>query len=126
MKIIIQNRSNLPLYQQIKEQMKQAIMTGNLAEGEQLPTIRALASALHVSVLTTKKAYSELEAEGFITTRVGKGSFVASENPELIMESKRQMVETKLAEACRMAQQLGINLKELHEMMDLLFDEEED
>jgi GntR family transcriptional regulator len=126
MKIIIQNRSNQPLYQQIKEQMKQAIMTGDLKGGERLPTIRALANDLHVSVLTTKKAYSELEEEGFITTRVGKGSFVAPENLDLLIESKRQMVEAKLSEACKMAHQLGIHSDELHEMLDLLFDEEDE
>ncbi|WP_139692790.1 GntR family transcriptional regulator [Sporolactobacillus terrae] len=126
MKIIIQNRSNQPLYQQIKDQIKQAIMTNALEEGERLPTIRALANDLHVSVLTTKKAYAELEAEGFITTRVGKGSYVAPENLELLIESKRKMVEGKLLAACRMARQLGIEKSALHEMLDLLFEEEDE
>lgn len=124
MKIILKNTSDLPLYQQIKDQIKTAILNNELKAGEQLPTIRALANDLQVSVLTTKRVYAELEAEGFILTRVGKGSFVAPENLELFTESRRRMVEAKLSEVCRMAHQLGIRADELHLMLDLLFEEE--
>ncbi|GGH22088.1 GntR family transcriptional regulator [Paenibacillus segetis] len=124
MKIIIKNTSDQPLYQQIKDQMKDAILSNELKEDELLPSIRSLATDLHVSVLTTKRVYAELEAEGFIITKVGKGSYVASENLELLSESKRLMVESKLTEAWNMARTLGINKEELYSMMDLLFTEE--
>ncbi len=124
MKIIIANTSDLPLYQQIKNQLMQAILQGELSEGEMLPSIRALASDLHVSVLTTRRVYDELESEGFITTRAGKGSFVANGNVELLLESKRRMVEVKLAEAWETARMLGIGRSELYAMMELLFEEE--
>ncbi|EEM90107.1 MULTISPECIES: GntR family transcriptional regulator [Bacillus] len=125
MKIILSNVSNQPLYQQIKEQIKESIFNNELKEGEQLPSIRLLANDLHVSVLTTKRVYAELEAEGFIITRVGKGTYVAPTNLELLMESKRHMVEVKLAEVCQMARSIGIHADDLHSMMDLILEEEE-
>ncbi|KEQ24288.1 GntR family transcriptional regulator [Paenibacillus tyrfis] len=126
MKIIISNASDPPIYQQIKDQIKDAIIRGELSEGEMLPSIRALANDLRVSVLTTRRVYDELESEGFITTKAGKGSFVAKENFELLMESKRHMVEVKLTEAWKTARSLGISKSELYAMMDLLFEEEEE
>jgi Predicted transcriptional regulators len=124
MRIILKNKSDLPLYQQIEEQIKTAILNGEFKQGEQLPSIRALANDLQVSVLTTKRVYTDLENEGFILSRVGKGSFVAPENLELYLESKRRMVETKLSEVCHLARQLGIKPEELHTMLDLLMEEE--
>ncbi|MFX3617055.1 MAG: GntR family transcriptional regulator [Sporolactobacillus sp.] len=124
MHIIIKNSSTQPLYQQIKNQIKAAILSNDLKAGEQLPSIRMLANELHVSVLTTKRVYAELETEGFIVTQMGKGSYVASENMELFRESKRLMVESKLNEACQMAHQLGIKAEDLHQMLDLLYGEE--
>lgn len=126
MKIIISNASDPPIYQQIKNQIKEAIIHGELKEGEMLPSIRALANDLHVSVLTTRRVYDELESEGFITTQAGKGSFVAKENFELLLESKRRMVEVKLIEAWETARLLGISKSELYAMMDLLFEEGEE
>ncbi|GIP41305.1 GntR family transcriptional regulator [Paenibacillus sp. J31TS4] len=126
MKIIISNASDPPIYQQIKNQIKDAILQGELKEGELLPSIRALANDLKVSVLTTRRVYDELESEGFITTKAGKGSFVAKENFELLLESKRRMVEVKLTEAWETARLLGIRKSELYAMMDLLFEEEEE
>lgn len=126
MNIIISNVSDKPLYEQIKEQIKNAIISGELKEGEALPSIRALANDLHVSVLTTRRVYDELESEGFVITRAGKGSFVAPENLELLRESKRRMVETKLLEAWETARSLGISKKELYSMMDLLFEEDDE
>jgi len=126
MNIIISNVSDKPLYEQIKEQIKNAIISGELKEGEGLPSIRALANDLHVSVLTTRRVYDELESEGFVITKAGKGSFVAPENLELLRESKRRMVETKLLEAWETAKSLGISKKELYSMMDLLFEEEDE
>ncbi|WP_192703217.1 GntR family transcriptional regulator [Paenibacillus sp. OAS669] len=122
-KIIISNVSDPPIYQQIKGQIKDAILRGELTEGELLPSIRALANDLRVSVLTTRRVYDELEAEGFITTKAGKGSYVAQGNLELLRESKRRMVEEKLTEAWNAARSLGISKSELYQMMDLLFEE---
>jgi GntR family transcriptional regulator len=125
MNIIISNVSDQPLYQQIKEQIKAAILHAELKGGDLLPSIRALANDLHVSVLTTKRVYDELESEGFIITRAGKGTFVAPENLELLRESKRHLVEVKLTEAWETARSLGISKSELYAMMDLLFEEDE-
>ena len=126
MKIIIANVSDPPIYQQIKDQIKDAILHGELKEGELLPSIRALANDLHVSVLTTRRVYDELASEGFVISKAGKGSFVATENIELLRESKRVMVEVKLSEAWKTARSLGITKHELYSMMDLLFVEEDE
>ncbi|KOP81333.1 MULTISPECIES: GntR family transcriptional regulator [Bacillaceae] len=126
MKIIIKNGSEQPLYQQIKDQIKGGILRQELKEGEKLPSIRSLANDLHVSVLTTKRVYDELEKEGFIVTTVGKGSFVASDNLEMLSESKRHMIEKKLSEAWQMAKTLGINKQELYLMMDIIFEEDDE
>lgn len=125
-RIIISNASDPPIYQQVKDQIKDAILRGELNEGELLPSIRVLANDLHVSVLTTRRVYDELESEGFITTRAGKGSYVAQGNLELLRESKRHMVEVKLTEAWNSARSLGISKSELYKMMDILFEEVED
>ncbi|MFD0870849.1 HTH-type transcriptional repressor yvoA [Chlamydia abortus] len=125
MKIIISNVSDQPLYLQIKEQIKAAILRGELQAGEPLPSIRALATDLNVSVLTTRRVFEELEAEGFIITKAGKGSFVAPDNLELLLESKRLMVEAKLIEAWEIARNLGISREELYSMMDLIFEEDD-
>lgn len=125
-RIIISNASDPPIYQQVKDQIKDAILRGELNEGELLPSIRVLANDLHVIVLTTRRVYDELESEGFITTRAGKGSYVAQGNLELLRESKRHMVEVKLTEAWNSARSLGISKSELYKMMDILFEEVED
>lgn len=126
MKIIIKNRSEQPLYQQIKEQIKEAILRQEVKGGEKLPSIRSLASDLHVSVLTTKRVYEELEKEGFIISIVGKGSFVASENMEILSESKRYLIEQKLIEIWIMVKNLGISKEELYMMMDIIFEEDDE
>lgn len=123
MKIIIANVSDIPIYQQIKEQIKDAILRNELKEGELLPSIRALANDLRVSVLTTRRVYDELESEGFVISKAGKGTFVASENLELLRESKRHMVEVKLTEVWETARSLGITKNELYSMMDLIIEE---
>ncbi|MFK9095272.1 GntR family transcriptional regulator [Bacillus salipaludis] len=126
MKIIIRNGSEQPLYQQIKEQIRGAILRQELKEGEKLPSIRSLANDLHVSVLTTKRVYEDLETEGFIVTIVGKGSFVASENMEMLSEAKRHLIEKKLSEVWQMANTLGINKEELYSMMEIIFEEDDE
>ncbi|MFB6467882.1 GntR family transcriptional regulator [Cytobacillus sp. Hz8] len=126
MKIIIKNSSDQPLYQQIKDQIRGAILRQELKEGEKLPSIRSLANDLHVSVLTTKRVYDELEKEGFIVSNVGKGSFVASENLEMLTESKRHLIEKRLSEVWQMARSLGIRKEELYLMMDIIFEEDDE
>ncbi|OGD27677.1 MAG: GntR family transcriptional regulator [Candidatus Aminicenantes bacterium RBG_13_63_10] len=124
MKMIISNSSPLPIYEQITRQIKQQIMSGELAEGEALPSIRKLALELQISVITTKRAYEELEREGFIDTVGGKGTFVAAQNKELLREKKMKVVEDKLAEAVAQATMLGVTAAELKEMLAILFKED--
>ena len=124
MKILISNTSESPLYQQIKDQIKDAILKEELAEGDPLPSIRAFATDLSVSVLTIRRVYEELEKEGFITSQVGKGTFVSTSNIELLRDSKRRLVEQKMLDMIQTAKTLGITQQELNEMMNILFEEE--
>jgi len=124
-KIIISNSSSSPIYEQITKQIKSQIINGELKEGEALPSIRKLAKELQISVITTKRAYEELEREGYIDTVAGKGSFVARQNRELLKEKKMQIVEEKLSEAIFEAKILGISLDELKEMLFILYNEGE-
>ena len=125
MKIVISNASPDPIYEQVARQVKAGIISGDLREGEALPSIRKLAQDLQISVITTKRAYEELEKEGFIDTVEGKGSFVAMQNKELLREKRMKIVENKLAEAVAEARLLGIARAELEEMLDLLYGEKE-
>ena len=125
MKIIISNSSPDPIYEQVTRQVKAQIISGDLREGDSLPSIRRLALDLQISVITTKRAYEELEKEGFIDTVEGKGSFVAMQNKELLREKKMKIVEEKLAEAVEEARLLGITRVELEEMLDLLYGEKD-
>ena len=120
MDIIISNASDKPIYEQIVSQIKDLILSGELEQGSMLPSIRNLASDLRISVITTKRAYSELEAQGFIETVQGKGSFVAGGNMELLREERLRHVEELLGKASREAQSAGISLQELHNMLDLM------
>ena len=125
MKIIITNSSPDPIYEQLTKQIKAQIISGDLEEGEALPSIRKLARDLLISVITTKRAYEELEKEGFIDTVGGKGTFVAMQNKELLKEKKMQTVEEKLSLAVFDAKKLGITLNELKTMLSILYNEEE-
>ena len=125
MKIIISNSSPDPIYEQINKQIKAQIISGDLNEGDVLPSIRVLAKELQISVITTKRAYEELEKEGFIDTVGGKGCFVAMQNKELLKEKKMKTVEEKMGDTVKDAKKLGIRLKELKEMLSILYDEEE-
>lgn len=120
MDIIISNASDKPIYEQIVVQMKDLILSGELEEGQQLPSIRALASDLRISVITTKRAYAELETQGFIETVQGKGSFVAGGNVELLREERLRRIEKLLEDAVREARRTGIELQELHSMLDVM------
>ena len=120
MEIIISNSSDKPIYEQISTQIKNAILSGELTTGQALPSIRSLASDLHVSVITTKRAYSDLEALGFTETRQGKGSFVAGGNVELLREEQLRHIESLLQEALNNAETAGVSLPELHDILDTL------
>lgn len=122
MDIIISNSSSKPIYEQIAEQIKDAIVNGELSEGSALPSIRSLANGLHVSVITTKRAYSELESQGFLETVQGKGSFVAGGNMQLIREERLRHIENLLAQAVQEARSANVTEDELHEMLDLILD----
>lgn len=125
MKIIVANSSPDPIYEQLSKQIKTQIISGGLSEGEPLPSIRKLATELQISVVTTKRAYDELEKEGFIDTVSGKGCFVAMQNKEFLREKKMKVVEEKLSQAVGEAKMLGIGINELNEMLLLLFEEDE-
>lgn len=120
MDIIISSASGKPIYEQITGQLKSLIMTGELAEGDRLPSIRALANDLRISVITTKRAYADLEAQGFIETVPGKGSFVAGGNLEFLREERLRRIEEALARAVDEASGAGVSLAELHDMLDTL------
>lgn len=120
MEIIISNSSDKPIYEQISTQIKNAILSGELTTGQALPSIRSLASDLNVSVITTKRAYSDLETLGFIETRQGKGSFVAGGNLELLREEQLRHIESLLQKALREAETASVSLSELHDILDTL------
>ena len=124
MKILISNSAEVPLYQQIKEQIKAAIFAGALASGDALPSIRSFANDLRVSVLTVRRVYDELETEGFVTSQVGIGTFVSAGNMELLRDSKRRLVEEKMQEMIDTAKTLGIDKEELNSMMNILYEED--
>ena len=124
MEFIIRNSTNQPIYDQIYCQIKSQILSGALAPGEALPSIRALAKDLKISVITTKRAYDELEAHGFIYTMAGKGCFVADNNLEILREQRRQELETHLTAALELAKSCGLTRQDLKQMLDLLSEEE--
>ncbi|WP_026678623.1 GntR family transcriptional regulator [Fictibacillus gelatini] len=122
MNIIISNFSDEPIYLQIVNQLKEQIVKGELTESQSLPSIRKLAKELNISVITTKRAYDELEKEGFIVTVAGKGSYVASINKELFRETKLKIIEEKLTEAIHTAKLVGLTLEELQEMLNIIYE----
>lgn len=125
MEIIISNSSNQPIYEQIVRQIKSQIMAGDLMAGEQLPSIRALANSLRVSAITTKRAYADLESQGFIETVQGKGSFVAGGNDELLREERLLEIEGRLAQAIDAGRGLGLADEDLIEMMRTLLESDD-
>lgn len=123
MDIIITNSSGEPIYTQITNQIKGLILSGELKEGEPLPSMRNLAAQLRISVITTKRAYEDLEREGFIESYTGKGSFVKAQNKELLREETLRQIEKLLIEACSKAKQSGVTGEELKDIIDVLYDE---
>ena len=124
MTILIDNRSGVPIYDQIFTQIKRQILSGALAENEALPSIRSLAKDLRISVITTKRAYDELEASGFIFTVPGKGSFVAARDTELIREENLRQIEEHMKKIQALARAISMSRQELKEMYDVLEEEE--
>ena len=124
MKVLISNTSDSPLYQQIVDQIKDAILKEELVEGDPLPSIRAFANDLKVSVLTIRRVYEELEQEGFVTSQVGIGTFVSTSKIELLRDSKRRLVEEKMLDMIKVAKSLSIKKEELNQMMDILYEED--
>ena len=124
MDIIISNAGGVPIYDQITRQVKGLILRGELKEGEALPSMRLLARELRISVITTKRAYEELEREGFITTVPGKGCFVAPQDPELAREETLRRVEEHLTRAVEAAKAGGITLEEMTDTLNILYGDE--
>ncbi len=123
MDILISNSSGVPLYEQIEEQIKSQILSGNLAEGDALPSMRILAKDLKISIITTKRAYEELERDGFIYSVTGKGSFVKGINSDIVKETILFDIQELMESAVDKAVQAKITLEELQEMLHLLYEE---
>lgn len=122
MDIILSNSSEEPIYQQIITQIKAQIMSGELAAGDSLPSMRVLAQQLRISVITTKRAYEDLERDGFIENFVGKGCFVKSQNKDFLREETLRQVEDLLGKACEKAQICNVSLDEMKEMLELVYE----
>ena len=119
--VTLNYRDSKPIYEQIADQVKEQIMTGALVAGDALPSMRLLAKELRISVITTKRAYEELERDGFLENVPGKGCFVAPQNKELLREAQLRKVEDKLAQAVEEARKGAFSLEELHDMLDILY-----
>ncbi len=124
MDIIISSHTGKPIYEQITTQIKSQVMGGQLAAGEPLPSMRALAKALRVSVITVQKAYEDLHRDGFIVTTVGRGTFVATLDRDFYQEEQQRQAEEHLERAVDIARSSGISLKKLQELLELFYREE--
>lgn len=125
MEIIIYNTSETPIYEQIAGQIKGLILSGELKSGEALPSLRLLAKNLRVSVITTKRAYEELEQEGYIRSVPGKGCFISSKSSQLLEEERLRVVEEKLAQVVETARKTGVSLEKMQEILETLYEEEQ-
>ena len=121
MNIIISNSSSVPIYEQIKQSIKQAILNNELREEDMLPSVRVMANDLKISFLTVKKAYDELEKEGYIKSVQGKGSFVAPKNSKLVQEKKRKEIQNYIEKIIKLAQMSDISEKEIIELFKLMY-----
>lgn len=122
LKIIIKNGSAVPIYEQIKNAIRDEILKGNLSSGEKLPSVRNLARELSISILTVKKAYDELESEGLIESRQGLGTFVGKEDPNLRLEEKQKKLEESLLSAIRISKDIEMEKTDLRELLDYLYE----
>ena len=121
--IKLSNNSDKPIYEQITDQLKHAILSGSLVTGEALPSIRALAKELKISVMTTKRAYADLERDGFIETVAGKGSFISERNQDFLREELIRQIEMHLSRAVSIAKTANVGREELFELVELLLEE---
>lgn len=124
LEIIVSNKMSKPLYEQIASQIKAAIMSGELSAGDPIPSMRALAKSLHISVLTVQKAYETLQDEGFIETTAGKGCYVSVQNQDFYLEEQQKKIEEKFVEAIDLARTSGIKLDQLINLLTLLYEED--
>ena len=123
--IVVSNKASSPLYEQIATQIKAAIMSGELKAGEAIPSVRALAKSLHISILTVQKAYVTLQEDGFIETTAGKGCYVSAQNQDFYLEEQQKKIEEKFSEAVGIARTSGINLDKLISLLTLLYQEDD-
>lgn len=124
MKIILKNNSDFPIYEQIKQQVKQNILKGHVAPGEYLPSMRELAKDLQVSLITTKRAYEDLEKDGFVTTIRGKGTFVKEQDSSILKEKQFFTIENLVKELVNEAQAIETSLEELQDILTFIYEEE--
>lgn len=124
MELFINNHGSKPIYEQISDQIKALIMSGELKSGEGIPSIRSMAKSLHVSVLTVQKAYDKLQEEGFIETTAGKGCFVSAQNQDFYLEEQQKKIEELFNQAIEIARSTGIKLDKLTGLLELLYEEE--
>lgn len=124
MELFINNHANKTIYEQISDQIKALIMSGELQAGEAIPSIRSMAKSLHISVLTVQKAYDKLQADGFIETTAGKGCFVSAQNQDFYLEEQQKKIEEHFIEAIEIARSSGIKLDKLIGLLSLLYEEE--
>lgn len=125
MEIILSNASQKPIYEQTTSQIKAMIMNGELKAGDAMPSMRKLAKELHVSVITTQRAYDDLQKDGFIVTVPAKGTFVSTQNQDFIREENRRRIEQLLTDAVELAKENGIELEELRTTVEVLYQEED-
>lgn len=124
MELFINNHGSKPIYEQISDQIKALIMSGELKSGEGIPSIRSMAKSLHISVLTVQKAYDKLQEEGFIETTAGKGCFVSVQNQDFYLEEQQKKIEELFNQAIEIARSTGIKLDKLTGLLELLYEEE--
>ncbi len=125
MEIVVSNKASRPLYEQIATQIKSAIMSGELKAGEAIPSVRALAKSLHISILTVQKAYTTLQEDGFIESTAGKGCYVSVQNQDFYLEEQQKKIEEQFTEAIEIARASGISLDKLINLLTLLYQEDE-
>ena len=125
MEIIISSNTNKPIYEQITSQIKEMIMSGELQTGDSIPSMRALAKSIHVSVITVQKAYEDLQRDGFIETTIGRGSFVAARNKDFYQEEQQRRAEEHLQEAADIARASGIPLNKMLELFTMFYQDKE-
>ena len=123
MELFINNHTSKPIYEQISDQIKALIMSGELQSGEAIPSIRSMAKSLHISVLTVQKAYDKLQSDGFIETTAGKGCFVSAQNQDFYLEEQQKKIEEHFNEAIEIARSSGIKLDKLIGLLSLLYEE---